>query len=172
VDGHATYRRIIDLLDTNGADYGVIDHPEEGHTETVSSLRGNRLDQAAKCIVVRVGVTKKKGRYVLAVVPGDRRVDTEAVRSHYQGVKAMFAPRQVAEELAGAVSGAIPPFSFDPSLTLLVDPALLTQRELFFNAARLDRSLRLSTADYLTTARPDVLPISEPAPTTAPASAL
>jgi Ala-tRNA(Pro) deacylase len=163
VDGNPTYQRIIDLLDTNGARYSLIEHPEEGHTEKVSSLRGNHLEQAAKCIVVRVGVTKKKGRYVLAVVPGDRRVNTEAVRSHYDGVKAMFAPREVAEQLAGAVSGAIPPFSFDPSLALLVDPTLLTQPELFFNAARLDRSLRLDTADYVTAAQPDVLSITEPA---------
>ncbi|CAM5659718.1 hypothetical protein SALBM311S_01156 [Streptomyces alboniger] len=92
MDGNPTYQRIIDLLDTNGARYSLIEHPAEGHTEKVSSLRGNHLEQAAKCIVVRVGITKKKGRYVLAVVPGDRRVNTEAVRSHYDGVKAMFAP--------------------------------------------------------------------------------
>ncbi|CAM5659655.1 hypothetical protein SALBM311S_01155 [Streptomyces alboniger] len=40
---------------------------------------------------------------------------------------------------------------------------MLTQPELFFNAASLDRSLRLDTADYVTAARPDVLSITEPA---------
>ncbi|MEV0253496.1 YbaK/EbsC family protein [Streptomyces sp. NPDC050732] len=152
------------MLDAAGARYSVIEHPAQGHTEAVSALRGNRLDQAAKCVVVRVGVTKKKGRYVLAVVPGNSRVDIEAIRNHYQGVKAMFAAREVAEELTGAVSGAIPPFSFEPSLALLVDPELLKQREMFFNAARLDRSLRLATADYVAAARPEVVPITEPAP--------
>ncbi|MET9930743.1 MULTISPECIES: YbaK/EbsC family protein [unclassified Streptomyces] len=157
------YEQIIDLLDTTGARYSVLEHVEEGNTEKISALRGNRIEQAAKCIVVRVGVTKKKGRYVIAVVPGHLRVDIEAIREHYRGVKAMFAPQDMAESLTGAVSGSIPPFSFDPDVALIVDPELLREEEMYFNAARLDRSLRLSTADYLTAARPDVLPITEAA---------
>ncbi|WP_405568218.1 YbaK/prolyl-tRNA synthetase associated domain-containing protein [Streptomyces sp. NBC_01167] len=151
---HGTYTKLIRLLDERGAAYRIIEHAEQGATEAVSALRGNTLAQAAKCIVVMVKIGKKEKRYVLAVVPGDRRVDLGAVKGLLGGTYAGFATPEVAERLAGSVSGTILPFSFDPELELVVDPALLVHEEIFFNAARLDRSLALRTADYTVVAEP------------------
>jgi Ala-tRNA(Pro) deacylase len=41
-------------------------------------------------------------------------------------------------------------------LELLADPAVLANGEIFFNAARLDRSMALSTADWTAVAKPRV----------------
>jgi Ala-tRNA(Pro) deacylase len=46
------------------------------------------------------------------------------------------------------------PISYHPDLALVADPALLTFPELFFNAARLDRSIALATGDYVRLAAP------------------
>ena len=58
------------------------------------------------------------------------------------------------------MSGSILPFSFNPDLHLITDPALLVHEELFFNAARLDRSIALATNDYVALAQPRIEPIS------------
>jgi Ala-tRNA(Pro) deacylase len=42
-----------------------------------------------------------------------------------------------------------------------VDPALLEDDELYFNAARLDRSMALRTSDYVALARPRVERIAQ-----------
>ncbi|MFG2650495.1 YbaK/EbsC family protein [Streptomyces sp. NPDC048436] len=73
------------------------------------------------------------------------------------------ATQEAAERLAGSVSGTILPFSFDPELQLVVDPALLVHDEIFFNAARLDRSLALRTADYEAIAEPRTATIAQEA---------
>ncbi|MFV8129272.1 YbaK/EbsC family protein [Streptomyces syringium] len=151
-----TYEKLIALLDEHGATYRTIDHEAEGGTEAVSKLRGHELAQAAKCIVVMVKLNKKTKRFVLAVVSGEQRVDLTAVKGLLGGTYAGFASQDVAEELSGCASGTILPFSFDPELELIVDPALLEHSEFFFNAARLDRSLALSTSDYLKVAEPRV----------------
>ena len=57
------------------------------------------------------------------------------------------------------MSGTILPFSFHPELELIVDPGLLKHPEIYFNAARLDRSLALNTEDYVRLAEPRILPI-------------
>jgi len=44
---------------------------------------------------------------------------------------------------------------------LIVDPSLLENDELYFNAARLDRSVVLNTRDYLTLAKPRIEGIAE-----------
>ncbi|MFE2262079.1 YbaK/EbsC family protein [Streptomyces griseosporeus] len=153
---HETYDKLLALLDERGAAYRVIEHAPEGATEAVSRLRGHGLAQAAKCIVAMVKIGKKEKRFALLVVPGDKRVDLAAVKALYGGTYASFASQEIAEDLAGSASGTILPFSFDERLELIVDPDLLTHEEFFFNAARLDRSLALNTADYRTIAEPRV----------------
>jgi Ala-tRNA(Pro) deacylase len=148
------YTRLMDLLDRHGARYRLMDHAPEGRTELVSTMRGNALAQAAKCMVLMVKLGKKVTRYVLAVVPGDARVDLAAVRSLLGGTYASFASAEMAEELAGSVVGTVLPFTFDPRLALIADPSLLAHDELFFNAARLDRSLAVATSDYVRIANP------------------
>jgi len=149
-----TYEQFITFLDQQGAHYRLIDHASEGRTEIVSPMRGNALSQAAKCIVLMVKIGKKVTKYVLAVVPGDARVDLNAVKALMKGTYIAFADTEIAEKLAGSVAGTILPFSFNPELELIVDPSLLDNDEIYFNAARLDRSMALKTKDYATLARP------------------
>jgi Ala-tRNA(Pro) deacylase len=153
------YTRLVADLDAIGARYRLLDHEPEGRTELVSALRGNELAQAAKCLVVLVKVGKKQSRYVLAVVPGDARLDLAAVKALHEGTYVGFADTAKAEALAGSVSGTVLPVSYHPDLELVVDPSLLEHDEIFFNAARLDRSMALATEDYLRVAKPRVTPI-------------
>ena len=153
------YERLVADLEAAGARYRLVDHPPEGRTEMVSALRGHDVAQAAKCLVVMVKIGKKQTRYVLAVVPGDARLDLQAVKALLEGTYVAFADRSKAEELAGSVSGTVLPFSYHPKLEVIADPALLQVPELFFNAARLDRSIALATDDYLRLAAPRVAPI-------------
>jgi len=106
---------------------------------------------------------KKVTRHVLCVVPGDSKLDFAAVKNLFGATYVSFASPSVAEELAGSVPGTILPFSFRPELELLADPALLSHEELFFNAARLDRSMALKTADWTAIAKPRLERIASPA---------
>jgi Ala-tRNA(Pro) deacylase len=154
-----TFDRLIAFLDENRARYRLIAHAPEGRTEIVSALRGHPIRQAAKCIIVMVKIGKKVTKFVLAVVPGDARVDLRAIQSLKGGTYAGFAPPDRAEELAASVVGTVLPFAFDPRLELIVDPQIKQFDELFFNAARLDLSVALNAEDYVRLATPRFEPI-------------
>jgi Ala-tRNA(Pro) deacylase len=158
-----TYQRLIDLLDSSRTPYRLIDHEPDGTTDSVSALRGHPASHAAKCIVLRVKTDRRTTRHVLAVVPGDRRVDLGAVRALFDARYAGFTDAETAERLAHAVPGTVLPFAFDPALELVADPEVVARPELYFNAARLDRSAVVSGADYARLARPRVARIAEPA---------
>ncbi|MFG2786428.1 YbaK/EbsC family protein [Streptomyces sp. NPDC048419] len=160
---HGTYDRLISLLDSSSVDHKLIDHEPEGTTEAVSALRGHPVSEAAKCIVLRVKVDRRTTRHVLAVVPGDRRVDLDAVKTLFAARYVGFSDAETAERLAQAVPGTVLPFSFDPELELVADPDVVALPRLYFNAARLDRSLSLSGADYERVARPRVERVASPA---------
>jgi Ala-tRNA(Pro) deacylase len=148
------YQRLIALLHAGQASYRLIDHPPEGQTDAVSALRGHSSKQAAKCLILIVKLGKKVTRFVLAVVPGDARVDTARIGELYGATYVGFAGAEQAEKLAGSVAGTVLPFAFHRDLELIADPSLLDGETMFFNAARLDRSIELPTSDYLTIARP------------------
>jgi Ala-tRNA(Pro) deacylase len=156
-----TYTGLVAFLDKHGAQYRLIDHAPEGRTDLVSPLRGNALAQAAKCIVMMVKIGKKTTKYVLGVVPGDARVDLNAVKALMKGTYVAFASPEIAERLAGSVAGTVLPFAFSPELELIVDPSLLENDEIYFNAARLDRSMALRTRDYIALAKPRVERLAE-----------
>ena len=156
-----TYDRLIALLDANGARYRLIDHAPEGRTEIVSAMRGHPVGEAAKCLLVMIKMGKKVTRFVLAVVPGDARLDLGAIRAMMNATYAGFAPPDRAEALAGSVVGTVLPFAFVEELTVIADPGLKAHAELYFNAARLDRSIALRTDDYFRIAKPRMAPIIE-----------
>ncbi|MGW1074903.1 YbaK/EbsC family protein [Streptomyces sp. NPDC002537] len=161
-DNGSTYQRLVSLLDSTATAYELMDHEPEGSTEAVSALRGHPVSQAAKCIVLIVKVDRRVTRYVLAVVPGDRRVDLGAVRTLFSARYVGFCDAATAERLAHAVPGTVLPFSFDPELELVADPDVVAQPCLYFNAARLDRSLAISGTDYARLAEPRVERITGP----------
>jgi len=158
------HERLLDLLNQHGAIYRVVEHVPEGRTELIAQIRGNRLEQAIKSMVVQVRYGKKDNRYYLANVPGNCRVDFDAIRLAFGADSAAFAPRAKAEALAGCVIGSIPPFSFNVDLLVLADPAIQDNEEVVFNAGRLDRSIFMKKEDYIRIAGPRLMKIAARTP--------
>ncbi len=149
------------LLDREGAVYRVIEHQPEGRTEVIAKIRGNRIEQSIKSMVLQVRLTRKENIYCLANVPGDCRINFDAVKNYFNADSVAFAQRDKAQELTVCVIGAIPPFSFNDQLQLLADPLIQQNEEVVFNARRLDRSIMMRLSDYLRIAGPQLVPIAQ-----------
>lgn len=152
--------QLRDLLDREGANYRVIEHEPEGRTQTIARIRGNRIEQSIKSIVVQVRLSRKENAYCLANVPGDCRIDFEGIRRHFSADSVAFASREKAQALTGCVIGAIPPFSFNDQLPVLADPLIQENEEVVFNAGRLDRSILMKLDDYIRIAKPHIVAIA------------
>jgi len=156
VSDTGSYERLVRALEAGGARFRFIDHAPEGRTELVSALRGHDPRQAAKCLVLMVKQGKKVTKFVLAVVPGDKKVDPDAVRRLMDGTYAGFASTPDAERITQCVTGTVLPFAFREDLTLMVDPGVLENSEIYFNAGRLDRSVCVDSRDYARIAQPRI----------------
>ncbi|MEK7687766.1 MAG: YbaK/EbsC family protein [Pseudomonadota bacterium] len=154
------FDQLVALLNDAKANFRVIEHEAEGKSEAISAIRGNRPDQAAKAMVLDVRGGGGGKRPVLAILPGNRKLDFNAVASLFEARKCGFASPETAQELTGCVMGAVPPFALNPALAVVVDEDLLANETLFFNAGRLDRSMELDTKDWLTVAKPRIAKIA------------
>ena len=154
------HKQLCALLDAEKAEYRVIEHEAEGRTEVIAKIRGNRIEQSIKSIVLQVRLGKKENIYCLANVPGDCRIDFAGVKSHFNASSAAFAKPEKAQELTGCVIGAIPPFSFSEQLSVLADPLIQENDEVVFNAGQLDRSIMMKLDDYIRIATPEIVKIA------------
>ena len=154
------HERLCSLLDQEGAIYRVIEHEPEGRTEVIAKIRGNRIEQSIKSIVIQVRLKRKENVYCLANVPGDCRIDFDGIKAHFKADSVAFAARDKAQELTGCVIGAIPPFSFNDELQVLADPLIQENEDVVFNAGRLDRSIFMKLEDYIRIAKPQFAQIA------------
>lgn len=148
-----TFDNLVKLLDAGQARYRVIEHPAEGKSDLVAAIRGTRPGQGAKAMLCKS--KDGNGGLVLAVLPGDQKVDFKKVAAAAGIKKATLASPDEAMAATGCVIGAIPPFSFSDTISLIVDPGLVqSYDEIAFNAGRLDRSIVLDSKDYVRLASP------------------
>ena len=142
------------VLDAAGVKYISTD-AQSSATKQLTDVE-QLISQGAKALVCRVKITSNTRKHVLAVFPADRQADLDAVAAAVGGKKASLVPHDLARELTGCEIGAIPPFTFNPELQLVVDPTLRTRHdEIAFNAGRLDASIVMRTADYFRVAAPE-----------------
>jgi Ala-tRNA(Pro) deacylase len=154
------FDQLATLLGDAKAKFRVIEHEAEGRSEAISVIRGNRPEQAAKAMVLDLRGGGGGKRHVLAILPGNRKLDFSAVAALFEARKCGFASPDTAQELTGCVMGAVPPFALNPALALVVEEDLLANDTLFFNAGRLDRSMELDTKDWVAVAQPRVAKIA------------
>lgn len=146
---------LVDLLQSQGARFRVLEHPAEGRSDLVAEIRGTAPGQGAKAMLCKSRDAADSAQLFLAVLPGDRKLDFKRLAQAVGVRKATLASPEEAQAATGCVMGSVPPFSFNPQVRLVVDPALVERfGEIAFNAGRLDRSIVLDSADYVRIARP------------------
>ncbi|GBB89906.1 hypothetical protein RclHR1_17460009 [Rhizophagus clarus] len=144
---YVTYETLTNLLNKHQVTYREVEHVLEGRSDQIAEIRGNRKEQAAKAMVIDVSV-QQSHKYYLTVLPGSNKVDLELIRTFLKADKISFAKTKVMKRLTNCDSGAVPPFSFNKDLNLIVDPELYKNEEIVFNAGRLDRSMYIFSKDY------------------------
>ena len=137
------HQQLLALLNRDHARYRVVEHEAVGKCEAVSKIRGTALGQGAKALVCKIkghGVNQ----HVLAILAADLQADLARLAEYVGGSKASLASPAEVDALTACVFGAIPPFSFHPSLRLVSDPLLFERfPEIAFNAGQLDKSIIL-----------------------------
>lgn len=150
-----TFEKIVTLLDSNNANYKVVEHEPVRTSEEAARIRGTALSQGAKAMLCRVKITSNQRQYVQAVFPADQQADFTKIAQAAGGKKASLATPEEAYALTDCLMGAVPPFCFNPEVMLIIDPTLATRHEeISFNAGLRERSIILSTQDYLRIVNP------------------
>ena len=150
------YQRIKALLAERGVPYREMHHPPTRTSEESARARGEEMAVGGKALVLMV-----KGEFRLFVLSAALKLDSRKIKDRFGTRKLRFATREELFELTGLEPGAVPPFG-PPVLPfrLHLDPSILRNDRIAFNAGSLTDSILLSVPDYLTLVEPEIFDFS------------
>lgn len=152
-----TFDAIVAWLTREGASFRHVPHEPTFTSEESAKARGEDVKVGGKALVVKVG-----DEFKLFVLSAALKFDSAAVRKHFNVKKTRFAEREELQERTGLAPGSVPPFG-PPilDLKLYVDPSVLANAVIAFNAGSLTDSLIMPVTDYVRIAQPQILAFAQ-----------
>jgi len=148
---------IVAWLQRENVSFRHVRHEPTFTSEESAKARGESVRVGGKALLVKVGDDFK-----LFVLSAALKFDSSAVKKHFGVKKIRFAEREELEALTGLVPGSVPPFG-PPILNvpLFVDPSVLANEVVAFNAGSLTDSIIMAAADYARLAQPEVFTFAQ-----------
>jgi prolyl-tRNA editing enzyme YbaK/EbsC (Cys-tRNA(Pro) deacylase) len=142
-------QRIIDILNEHHCWVESFEHQPVRTSEEAAALRsGYTLAQGAKAIIIRAKIPNEGKKFVMLVMPGDRKFDSSKVKQVLGSKDIRFATEDEVAEITGGVKpGGVPPFGNLFGLQVVSDPSLYANEKIIFNAGR-NVSIAMESADY------------------------
>lgn len=158
---HPTVEKIKSLLDANSCWYETFEHEPVRTSEEASKVRtGYSVSQGAKALICKVKEAGKGKRFVMFVLPGDKRFDAEKIKSNLGFSDIRFATEaEVSEITSGVQPGGVPPFGNLFNLEVFAEEALLKNEKIVFNAGDRSYSIAMRAEDYIKLVNPKVTSI-------------
>jgi len=139
----------LDRLETylvrEGIWHRFIAKRETIHTKDASEATGIELHRISKNLVCQTG----EGRYVLLIIPGDRKVDLRAAAEILKTGSLHLLPFNEAEGITGYPPGGTPSIGHKQEMGVILDRCLLESETFFCGGGRRDRLLELKARDVI-----------------------
>ena len=155
--------KITDILDTHKITYRVLSHSEPVFTvEAAAKQRGVIEEEIVKSILLR----DKDGRYVMACVTGNARLDPKAVRALLpKGWKRLrFATAEEISAITGCVQGAVAPLGLPDNVPVIFDEEIARRKKVNISSGDPMAGLELDSKDLIKAAGAQLAPIAETNP--------
>ena len=142
-------QRLTDLLSCQGVSFDLMHHAPVFTSEEAAAVRGTTLASGAKALVC-----KGDDRFLLIVLPADRKLASKLARKELEIKGLRFASREEVEQLTSLTPGSIPPFGSLFGLETWCDRSLADQPRINFNAGDHTVSISMSFRDFVSVENP------------------
>ena len=152
---------IQEFLDAKDVPYEVIGHPSAVGAEELADTLHIPCEKVAKTVLLRAD---RGFAYILAVLPGDRRVDLDQVSRLLQGaVLELASEEDIDMHCPDCGPGVLPPFGSAYDMETIVDASLIQDGYIVFEGNQRTESIRMKYDDYARIEHPLVAHFSVPA---------
>lgn len=149
------YKAIINLLQENSIKYEELIHEPVITSKQAAKIRGLKLSQGGKSLIL-----KTDGRFVLAVIPGNRKLDTKVFKKLLGAKDLRFATHEEVKKVTGCEVGACYPLGIVAGLKTYADRHFEQEEIISFNAGLHTKSIKIGWEDYKKVAHPEMVDIT------------
>ena len=137
----AVEERILSTLKAQGIECEVFEHDPVYNCPQMAKFLKTDEAHIAKSMVVKKG----DGTYLLAVLPGNKKIDFHKLGIVTKSAPTILAPKKEAEEIAQCSVGCVYPLGSIANLETFFDSAILRQEYVYFNPGSHTKSVKIST---------------------------
>lgn len=151
------FLKIEKLLKENNVEFRVMEHEPTRTSEDAAKVREKFIDLSREEILksgAKAMIVKSKDKYYQLVISAARKIDFKKVKKIIGNVR--FATEEEVEKITDCIPGSVPPFGNLFGLAVYVDPYLLEQENIDFNAGELTKSIFMNTSDWVKLVKPTV----------------
>lgn len=159
------FSQIIGPLNSSGVQFRTFEHPPVRTSEEAAAARGMPLERGAKALVLECGED-----LIMVVISAAAKVSFRSLKQALNSRRMQMASPQRVLAATGCEPGGVPPFGHLFGLPVYVDPSLLEQECIDFNAGDRSRSVEMRSADWLRLSGARVLAFADRSGSTAQAS--
>lgn len=154
---HPVVSQILNLLQKKNLWHETFEHTPVRTSEEAAKIRvGYTLTQGTKALIVRVKAGGKKF-FVMLVIPGDKKFNSDKVKVLLHSKDIRFATEEEVINITdGVLPGGVPPFGNLFNIPVYLDPTVLENEKIIFNAGDRSFSIAMKSKDYLIMVNPTI----------------
>lgn len=145
--GQKELESIRKFLDSNKINYKLFEHKKVKTSEEAASVRNVPLSQGMKSLIL---ITKEK-RFVLCLVPGDRKIKLGFLRKILNAKDIRLADHEDVFRITGCEVGSVHPFGnlYNEKLEIYMDKNILNNKKIDFSVGTFVNSIEMELKDFI-----------------------
>lgn len=149
------YKKITGKLRENKIKFSEIEHEPVFTSEQAAKVRNAPMNCGIKSLILKT----KKG-FVLAILPGDKKIDSKKFKK-LPGIKDFrFATPEEVNKTVGCEIGSCYPFGSIPNIPIYADISLDKCIEIYFNPGLHDKTIEMHWTDLKRIEKPNMVEIT------------
>ncbi len=140
-------------MDEEKVSIECIEHEPVYTNPAMALALGVKESQTVKSLVLKT----KEGRFIVLVLPGDKKVDWKILAGQLNTKKMEFAKPEEVLQRVGCEVGCVPPFGHLTDLPIYMDRELLKKDVVFFNPGVHDKSFKVKAWDLKKLCNPKMI---------------
>ncbi len=149
-------KRLHTLLDEQGIDYEVQEHPHAVSAQRLAATEGISGHIVAKPVMLSIG-----GELAMVVIPGSELLDLERAREVFGGNEVRLAEEaEFSEVFDDCELGAEPPFGHLYGLPTFLDEDLRSQPRIVCRDGTHTQTVTIAMTDYLLLVKPEIVDLA------------
>lgn len=150
------FERIVSFLREKNAVFEVLSHEPVFTSKDAARVRGMSPSAGVKAILLK----SDSGSFVLACLPGDKKIDTKKFAGLLGAGRLFLASAKEVLEITGCEIGSVSPFGAIFGIETLFDKQVFENEVVEFNAGLHTKSVRMKANELRRAVKPKILEFS------------